>query len=92
MQQRLGRDAAAIKADAAGVRFRIDQRNFHAQVGSQKCGGISAGTAANYCHTKIRSVRHNLLMSLFIGPRTRRRGQPSVVWANKVVQNKCAAE
>jgi len=27
----LGRDAAAIQADAAGVRFRIDQRNFHAR-------------------------------------------------------------
>ena len=54
MEQGLGRDAAAIEADAARVYFRIDQRNFHAQVGSQKCGGISARTAADYSHTEIR--------------------------------------
>src|SRR5260370_15997686 len=48
VQQSLGRDAAAIEADAARGYFRIDQRNFHAQVGSQKRGGVSAGTATDY--------------------------------------------
>ena len=53
VQERLRRDAAAIQADAAGVHFRIDQRNFHAQVGGEECGGVSAGTTADYCHTEI---------------------------------------
>ena len=53
VQKRLRRDAAAIQADAAGVHFRIDQRNFHAQVGGEECGGVSAGTTADYCHTEI---------------------------------------
>ena len=58
VQQRLRRDAAAIEADAARVYFRIDQRNFHAQVGGQKCGGVSAGTAADYRYTEIWRVCH----------------------------------
>ncbi len=66
VQQRFRRDAPAIEANAAGIHFRIDQRNFHAQVGSQKCGGISAGTAADHCHTEIRIVQTFVYISLIL--------------------------
>ena len=46
VQQGLRGDAAAQQADAAQPRLEIDQGDLHAQVGGQKRGRISAGSAA----------------------------------------------
>ena len=58
MQQSLGWNAAAIKAHAAGIDFRIDHRDLHAQVGGEERGGISARSAADYGDAQVRCVRH----------------------------------
>jgi hypothetical protein len=42
VKQRFGGDAAAIKADTAGVEFRVDESNLHAKVGGKECGGVAA--------------------------------------------------
>ncbi len=47
VKQRLGRNAAAIDADAAGIRFRIDQRDAEPEIGGQKGGGIAPGAGAD---------------------------------------------
>jgi hypothetical protein len=47
VQQRLGRDAAAIHAHPARVDFRIDQRSGESEIGCQKCGGVAPGAAAD---------------------------------------------
>jgi hypothetical protein len=47
VKQRFGGDAAAIKADTAGVEFRVDESNLHAKVGGKECGGVAAGSATN---------------------------------------------
>ena len=58
VQQRLRRNAAAVEADAAGIHLRVDQRDGHAEIGSEKCGGVSTGTAADDCNVQIGSFRH----------------------------------
>ena len=58
VQQRLRRNAAAVEADAAGVHFRIDQRDRHAEIGGEKCGGVAAGTAADDCNIQRLRFRH----------------------------------
>ena len=45
VKQRLGRNAAAIDADAAGVHFRIDQRDAEPEIRGKKSGGVPAGPA-----------------------------------------------
>ena len=50
VQQRLGRDAAAIDADAAGIHFRVDERGRKSEIGGEKCCGVSPGTAADDDH------------------------------------------
>ena len=47
VQQRLRGNAAAVETHAAGIRLGIDQRNLHAEIGGQECGGITAGPAAD---------------------------------------------
>src|SRR5687768_8594329 len=49
VQQRLRRDAAAVKADAPRVLFLVDQRDLHAQVSRIEGGGIAARPCAKYC-------------------------------------------
>jgi hypothetical protein len=49
VQQRLGRDAPTIQADAAGIDFGIDERNFEAEVGRQKSSGVTTRSAAHNC-------------------------------------------
>ena len=47
VQQRFGRNAAAIEAHAAGIDFGIDQRGGETEIRGQKRGGVAAGPAAN---------------------------------------------
>ena len=47
VQQRLGRDAAAIEAHAARVRTGIDERDLHAAIGGVERSRIAARTGAN---------------------------------------------
>jgi alpha-tubulin suppressor-like RCC1 family protein len=47
MEQRLRRNASAVEADSARIHLRIDQRGVHAEIGGEKCGGVSSRTAAN---------------------------------------------
>src|SRR5688500_15951401 len=49
VQQRLRRDAAAVKADASGVLFLVDERDLHAEVCRIEGGGIAARPCAKYC-------------------------------------------
>ena len=56
VQQRLGRDAAAIDADAAGILLRIDERDLHPAVGRVEGGCVSAGTGAD--DDKLTGDRH----------------------------------
>jgi len=46
MKQGLRRNASAIEAYAARIRLGINQRNFHAEVGSKEGGSVTprAGT------------------------------------------------
>ena len=48
MQQRLGRNAADVEADAAERRIALDQHDFLAQVGGAEGGGIAAGAGAQH--------------------------------------------
>ena len=52
VEQRLRRNAAAVKADSAGVQFGVDQRDVHAEIGGKKCSGISTRTAAHHCNVQ----------------------------------------
>ncbi len=47
VQQRLGRNAAPVKADAAGILLQVDQRDLHAEVVGQESRGIAARPAAD---------------------------------------------
>ena len=47
VEQRLGRDAAAIDADAAGVLLRIDEGDLHPAVGGVERRRVAAGTRAD---------------------------------------------
>ena len=40
-------NAAAIDADAAGIGFRIDERDAEPEIGGEKRGGVAAGPAAD---------------------------------------------
>ncbi len=57
VQQRLGRNAAAIQANSAGVLFKIDEGDVKAKVGAEESSGVTAGSAANHCNFYVR-VRH----------------------------------
>ena len=47
VQQGFRRDAAAIDADAAGIRFWIDQRGRKAEIGGEKRRGVAARAATD---------------------------------------------
>ena len=47
VQQRFRRDAAAIHADAAGIRFGIDERDAESEIRGEKRGGVAARAAAD---------------------------------------------
>jgi hypothetical protein len=49
VQQRLGRNAAAKRADATWIRIGIDQRDLHAKVRGMKRGDVAAGARAYDC-------------------------------------------
>jgi hypothetical protein len=49
VEQGFGGDTAAIKANSAGVEFRVDERDFHSEVGSEERGGIATRASADYC-------------------------------------------
>ena len=46
VQQGLRGDAAAEQAGAAQPRFQIDQGDLHAEIGRQKCRGVTTRSAA----------------------------------------------
>ena len=48
VQERLGRNAAAVQADAARVGLGIDHSDLEAQVGRVKGSGVPAGTGTNH--------------------------------------------
>ena len=48
VQQRLGRNAADVEANAAQHGPAFDQRDLEAEVGSAERGGVAAGTGAQH--------------------------------------------
>ena len=60
VQQRLGRDAADIEADAAQGRPALDQHHLPAEVGGAEGRGVAAGAGAQHQHLGIvsRPWRH----------------------------------
>ena len=54
-QQRLGRDAAPVQADAAQM-LALDQRRLHAELGRADRRDIAAGAAAD--HDEVEVLRH----------------------------------
>ena len=46
-KQSFRRNAAAIKTNAAGIGFEVNERGFNSKIGGQKRGGITAGAAAD---------------------------------------------
>ena len=55
MKQRLRGDAATIDADAAGVHFRIDQRDAEPEIGGKKGGRVPARARADDDELYLRS-------------------------------------
>jgi hypothetical protein len=58
VQQGFRGDTSTVEADAAGIGFRIDERDSHAEVSGKKCCGVSAGTGTDHCDVKVWSVSH----------------------------------
>ena len=48
VQQRLGRNAADVQADAAQHGPAFDERDLESQVGGAERGGVAAGTGAQH--------------------------------------------
>src|SRR5208337_667423 len=57
VEQRLGRNAAAIQANSARVLFRIDEGDVEAEVGTEESRGVTTRAAAHYRNFYVR-VRH----------------------------------
>ncbi len=53
VQQRLGRNAADVEADAAERRVALDDHRFHAEVGGAEGGGVAAGAGAENEHLAL---------------------------------------
>ncbi|MNN08188.1 hypothetical protein D3C81_1210380 [compost metagenome] len=53
MQQRLGRNAAHVEADAAEVGVAFDEHGVHAQVGRTERGGVAARAGAQHHQTAL---------------------------------------
>ena len=56
VQQRLGRDAADIEADAAERREALDQCDAQAKVGGAECGRIASRTGAQHDEVELEAV------------------------------------
>ncbi|CWN32151.1 Uncharacterised protein [Neisseria meningitidis] len=53
VQQGFGRDTADVQANAAQGFITFDDGDFQAFIGSSKCSGVTAGTAAQYDHVVL---------------------------------------
>ena len=67
VQQRFRRDAAHVQAHAAQGAVLLDDGGFQAFVGCGKCGGITAGAAAQYHHVVFGIGRTGKLCRLRCG-------------------------
>src|ERR1035437_3213716 len=67
VNQSFRRYAATVEADSAWVQLRIDQSDRHAEIGSQKRGRVSTGTAAHHCDVQVRGLRHSDVLSRCFG-------------------------
>ena len=70
VQQRLGRNAADVQADAADARVALDQDDLLAEVGGAKRGGVAAGTGAEHQHLGVEGR-----VGVLRGARPRRHGR-----------------
>ena len=57
MQQRLGRNAAAIEAHSAGVLLAVDEGDVKTEVGTEESRGVTTRSAADHCNFYVR-IRH----------------------------------
>ena len=55
-KQRLGRNAAAIEADAAQLFVLLDEQDFFAQVGGVKRGGVTARAGAQHHNFSLNGI------------------------------------
>ena len=53
VQECLRGNAAAVEADTAGIQFRVDEGDGHAEIGGEECSGISTGAATDDCNVYI---------------------------------------
>ena len=67
VQQRLGRDAADVEADAAQGRPALDQHHLLAEVGGAEGGGVAAGTGAQHQHLGVEVALAAALAGLGVG-------------------------
>jgi hypothetical protein len=51
VQQRLGRDTAAERADPAGIRLGVDDGHLHAEIGGVKGGGVASRSGTDHDET-----------------------------------------
>jgi hypothetical protein len=58
MQEGFGRNASTIQANAAGIHFRVNERDLHAHIGGEESGGISSWSATYDCDVHFRRVVH----------------------------------
>ena len=63
VEQRLGRDAAAVEADAAELGVFVDEHDLHAVVGGVQGGRVAAGAAADDEELRFANVGHGGLSS-----------------------------
>ena len=56
VQQRLGRNAADVQADAAERRAALDQRDRQPEIGGAERRGVAAGTGAEHDQVEIVAV------------------------------------
>ena len=68
MQQRLGRNAADVQADAAERRVAFDQHRLHAEVGRAECRGVAARAGAEHQHVAFDIEVTGMLGRLGAGP------------------------
>ena len=58
VQQSFGGNAAAVEADAARVHFLINERDLHAEIGSEKSGSVATGSGADYRDAQVGGFSH----------------------------------
>ena len=57
VQQRFRRNAASVQANAARIQLRVDERNLHSQVGSEKRGSVASWPGAYNGNLQV-SISH----------------------------------